>query len=89
MVIQNDISNQYSPMTIVAAISSHFATPPYPREVVVQPEESGLPRASAVILNQIRSVDRTRLVARLGHLEAATMRRVDEALLISLGLIPL
>jgi mRNA-degrading endonuclease toxin of MazEF toxin-antitoxin module len=37
--------------------------------------------------NQIRSVDRRRLVKKLGTLDAATMRKVDEALVISLGLI--
>jgi mRNA interferase MazF len=48
---------------------------------------SGLSKASAVILNQIRSIDRKRLVKRLGVADAATMQKVDEALLISLGLV--
>jgi mRNA interferase MazF len=89
VVIQNEISNQYSPITIVAAISSQFASPPYPREVVVEPGESGLPKTSAVVVNLIRSIDRRRLVKRMGRLDAVTMRRVDQALLISLGLVPL
>ncbi|MGO9256327.1 MAG: type II toxin-antitoxin system PemK/MazF family toxin [Bryobacteraceae bacterium] len=86
VVIQNNVSNQYSPITIVAAISSQFGDPPYPREVVISPG-SGLSKPSAVILNQIRSVDRKRLIKRLGAVDAASMRRVDEALRISLGLI--
>jgi mRNA interferase MazF len=36
-VIQNDVSNQYSPITVVAAISSQFRDPPHPREVPVRP----------------------------------------------------
>jgi mRNA interferase MazF len=88
VVIQNDYSNQYSPITIVAAISSQFGDPPHPREVPIPPK-SGLPKPSAVILNQIRSVDRKRLMKRLGALDAATMRKIDEALSISLGLIEL
>lgn len=87
LVIQNNVSNQYSPITIVAAISSQFGNPPYPREILVHPGQSGLTNLSAVILNQIRSVDRQRLVKRLGMLDVATMRKVDEALLISLGLV--
>lgn len=87
LIIQNNVSNQYSPITIVAAISSQFGDPPHPREVVLQPGKSGLPKTSAVVLNQIRSVDRQRLVKRLGAVDAAMMRKVDEALLISLGLI--
>jgi mRNA interferase MazF len=86
VVIQNNVSNRYSPITIVAAISSQFGDPPHPREIPISPI-SGLTKPSAVILNQIRSVDRKRLVKRLGAVDAATMRRVDEALLISLGLI--
>ena len=88
MVIQNDVSNQYSPISIVAAISSRFSDPPFPREVVIQPEESGLPIASAVVANQIRTVDRERLVKRVGRLGADALHRVDEALLVSLGLPP-
>ena len=85
VVIQNNIGNQYSPITIVAAITSKFSEPPYPTEVVVEPAESGLPLCSAVVLNQIRSVDRQRL----GHAGAATMDRVDKAIQISLGLLKL
>ena len=87
VVIQNDVSNQYSPITIVAAVSSQFSDPPFPREVVIEPEESGLPKRSAVIVNQIRSVDRLRLQKRLGRLSRPSMERVDEAIKISLGLI--
>jgi len=87
VVLQNDVSNQYSPVTIVAAISSRFSQPPHPREVVIPTGRGGLEAPSAVILNQIRSIDRKRLVKRLGGLDAATMRRVDEALKISLGLV--
>jgi mRNA interferase MazF len=86
VVIQNDISNQHSPITIVAAISSQFSDPPFPREVVIEPEESGLPKRSAIIVNQIRSVDRMRLQERLGRLSAPSLERLDEAIEISLGL---
>ncbi len=89
VIIQNDVSNQYSPITIVAAISSKFADPPFPREVVIEGKESGLPKRSAVIVNQIRSVDRLRLETRMGRLSLESMRRVDEALRISLGLVEL
>src|SRR5580658_9475413 len=65
LVIQNDIANQYSPITIVAAITSKFTEPPYPSEVILEAKESGLPLRSSVLLNQIRSVDRQRLGKRL------------------------
>jgi mRNA interferase MazF len=90
LIIQNDISNQYSPITIVAAISSQFRTPPHPREIPIAPgAKTGLTKPSAVILNQIRSIDRARLQKHLGTLDSAAMQRVDKALNISLGLVPL
>ena len=89
VVIQNDVSNQYSPITIVAAISSKFSEPPFPREAVIEPQDSGLQKRSAVIVNQIRSVDRLRLQKKIGRLSKQKMERVDEAIKISLGLIEL
>ncbi len=89
LVIQNDVANRHSPVTIVAAITSKFADPPYPTEVVMRPEESGLPLPSAALLNQIRSMDRQRLIKRLGHADTETMQRVDRAIEISLGLVKL
>jgi mRNA interferase MazF len=90
IIIQNDVGNRHSPVTIVAAITSKLSVTPYPVEVVVSPNTgNGLSMPSAIELSQIRSVDRERLVRRIGALDAATMRRVDEALKISLGLVNL
>ena len=71
----------------MAAISSQFHEPPFPRQVVVEPAESGLPKRSAVIVNQIRSIDRQRLVKKVGRLSRSSLARVDAALKISLGLV--
>ena len=87
LILQNDIGNRYSPVTIVAAITSKFAAPPHPTDVIIEGVQSGLSLPSAVVLNQIRSVDRQRLIRRLGRLDVAAMQRVDQALMISLGLI--
>jgi mRNA interferase MazF len=89
VVIQNDVGNRTAPITIVAALSSQIEEPLYPFEVLVQPREGGLAKRSVVLLNQIRTVDRERLIRRLGALTPATMHRVDRAIAISLGLVPL
>jgi mRNA interferase MazF len=87
IIIQNDIGNRHSPVTIVAAVTSKVSPTPYPVEVVAAPgQRNGLTLPSAINLGQIRSVDRARLVKRLGVLDAATLRKVDAALKISLGL---
>ena len=88
LIIQNDIGNKSSLVTIVAAITSKLSPVPFPVEVVVSPTKwNGLTAVSAIKLGQIRSVDRQRLVKRVGALDPATMRKVDEALKISLGLV--
>ncbi|MGA3240046.1 MAG: type II toxin-antitoxin system PemK/MazF family toxin [Bryobacteraceae bacterium] len=85
--MQNDTSNQHSPITIAAAITSKFDVQPYPTEVVMETADNGLAQRSAVLLNQIRSVDRRRLLKRIGRAEDSVMQRVDQALQISLALI--
>jgi mRNA interferase MazF len=87
LVIQNDVGNRYSPLTIVAAITSTVSPVPYPVEVIVSPTAgNGLDVRSSIRLDQIRAVDRLCLVRRLGVVDDATMAKVDEALTISLGL---
>ena len=87
LVVQNDIANHHSPITIVAAITSQFGEPLYPTEVLIQPPAGGLTMPSVVLLNQIHSLDKRRLVRRLGALTPATMGRVDRSILISLRLV--
>jgi mRNA interferase MazF len=62
---------------------------PYPNEVVVPPETTGLEVVATIRLDQIRTVDRRRLLKRLGKADKATMRMVDKAISISLGLVQL
>ncbi len=87
LIIQNDISNQYSSTTIVAAITSNVSTPPYPNEVIIHPGRSGLSLTSTVRLDQLRTVDRQRLLKRLGEVDVAAMHQVDQAIKASVGLI--
>lgn len=86
LVLPNNVANRYSPVTIVAAITSQFEEPLYPTEVRVPAGEGGLRTDSVVLLNQVRTVDKLRVVQHLGTLKPETMRRVNQALRISLGL---
>jgi mRNA interferase MazF len=87
LILQNDIANRHSPLTIVSAITSQYEPPLYPTEVELKAGDGGTSKDSVVLLNQIRSVDKARLVRRLGMVRVETMRRVDRALQISLGLV--
>ena len=89
LILQNDIANRHSPITIVAALTSQFEEPLYPTEVLITPPEGGLTVSSIVLLNQIRSIDRRRLVRRLGTVTQETLERVNRAMQLSLGLIEL
>ena len=87
LVIQNDIANRFSPITTVAAITSNVGPDLYPTEVLISKGEGGLTVPSIVLLNQIRSIDKRRLMKRLGSVSASSMAQVGRALEISLGLI--
>ena len=87
VVVQNGPSNRRSPITIVSAVTSQFEEPLYPTEVRVRAPEGGLTVDSVVLLNQIRSTDKGRLVRRLGVLKTETMKEIDTALLLSLRLV--
>lgn len=89
LILQNDIFNRHSPITIVAAVTSQFEEPLYPTEVLIKAPEGGLGIDSVVLLNQIRSIDKRRLIQRLGMLPPQTIQQVERALFISLGLIRL
>ena len=90
LVLQNDVGNEHSPLTIVAAITSSISRFRYPVEVVVEPDKAnGLELRSAIRLDQIRTVDKRRLIKRLGSADARTMREVDQAIMVSLGLVKL
>ena len=86
VVIQNDLGNRYSPTIIVAAITSTLR-PDFDVNVIIEAPEGGLRQDSTVLLNQIRTIDRSRLGRHWGRLSPQTMARIDQALSISLGLV--
>jgi mRNA interferase MazF len=87
LIIQNDIGNLYSPVLIVAAITSGESAR-YDVQVEVKAPEGGLHHNSLVLLNQIRTIDKRRVGRYWGHLSVQTMQRVDQAIKISLSLVP-
>lgn len=87
LVIQNDIGNQYSPTTIVAAITTGDKAK-YPTNATIKAPEGGLRNNSIVLLNQILTIDKSRLGRYWGRVTPKTMQEVDKAIKISLGLVP-
>jgi mRNA interferase MazF len=89
LIIQNNIANESSPITIIAAITSKFDDRLYPTEVLIEPPEGGLKTNSVILLNQVRSIDRQRLIRRIGAIGSAKLSEVDRAIQISFGLLAL
>ena len=85
LVIQNDVGNRYSPTIIAGAITSQLTKAKLPTHIEVASGQFGLQRDSVILLEQIRTLDKRRLRAKLGSLDARTMERVNRAILISLG----
>jgi len=87
LVIQNDIGNRFSPTVIIAAITAQIQKAKLPTHVEIEAKAHGMERDSVILLEQIRTIDKQRLTDKITHLEEDTMRKVDEALQISVGLI--
>ena len=83
VIIQNDMGNLYSPTVIIAAITSRNKKE-LPTHVRIRFE--GLPGESTVMLEQIRTIDKSRLICYVGKLDNETIIRVESALEISFGL---
>ena len=87
LVIQNDTSNRYSAVTMVAPITSTVRLPLSPLHVLLPADPStGLTVASVAVFNQIRAVDRKRLIKKMGEVDALVLAQVDEAIKAAFGL---
>jgi len=87
LVVQNDIGNQYSPTTVVAAITSQIQKAKLPTHVEIDSKRGGLERDSVILLEQIRTIDKSRLRQKIAFLDEEIMQKVNHGLEISLGLI--
>lgn len=85
LIVQNNVGNRYSPTIIAAAITSQLDKAKLPTHIALPASQSGLPKDSVVLLEQIRTLDKRRLKDKIGELPLNVMSRVNEALLISLG----
>ena len=86
LVIQNDVGNKFSPTVIVAAITSQLSKAKLPTHIELKKEKYNLLKDSVVLLEQIRTLDKRRLVNKVSSLDVSTMQQVDVAMMISLGI---
>ncbi len=86
LVIQNDVGNEYAPTVIIAPFTTKSFSKRYPVNVNVPGGTAGLKEDSTALLSQVRTIDKSRLERKIGHLPPVFMREVDEAIKTSLGL---
>ena len=87
LVIQNDIGNKYSPTVIVAAITSQIDKAKLPTHIEISADEYGLTKDSVILLEQIRTIDKKRLKEKIGKLSEELMKKVNNCIQISFGLL--
>lgn len=86
LIVQNDVGNRHSPTVIIAAITSRMNKAKLPTHIELNSNLYDMDKDSVVLLEQLRTIDKTRLRDKVCHLEGDVMRRIDRALRISLEL---
>ena len=86
LIVQKDTGNRHSPTVIAAAITSQTGKARLPTHIELSARSYGLSRDSVILLEQIRTLDKSRLRERMGQLDAPTMDRVNNAIAVSFGL---
>ena len=87
LIIQNDTGNKYSPTVIAAAITSQTGKNKLPTHIEIGSNDNGLKSDSVVLTEQIRTIDKSRLKEKIGHItDVEVMNQVNNAIGISFGL---
>lgn len=87
LIIQNDMGNKYSPTVIAAAITSQINKNKLPTHIEIDSEEFGLKSDSVILTEQIRTIDKSRLKEKIGHIDdTQVMDKINNALGVSFGL---
>ena len=87
LIVQNDVGNRHSPTVICAAITSRTNKTKLPTHSELHAGQYDIVKDSVILLEQLRTIDKTRLKDKVCHLDAPVMDRVNEALKVSLELI--
>ena len=85
VIVQNNTGNKYAPTTIIAPITSQMSKKLLPTHIPFC--GCGLTRDSIMLLEQIRTIDKSRLKEKMGQLPPEKIEAVDTAIKISLGLV--
>ena len=86
LIIQNDVGNRHSPTVICAAITSKMNKAKLPTHIEINAEKYGIVKDSVILLEQVRTIDKSRLREKVCHLDQEILSSVNQALRISFAL---
>ena len=86
LVVSNNINNKYAGTVTVLPITSKKLKKTYPFELLLPKGTGNLPKDSKVKADQIRTLDKTRLVKHIGKLKSEYLNLLNEAIKIHLAL---
>ncbi len=87
LIIQNDRGNRYSPTVIAAAITSQTGKTKLPTHIEIDSKSYGLKADSVVLAEQIRTIDKSRLKEKIGHIDdGKIIDKINNAIGVSFGL---
>ncbi len=86
LIIQNDMGNKHSPTVICAAITSRMNKAKLPTHIALEVNRYDIIKDSVILLEQIRTIDKSRLREKVCHLDDEILERINHALCISLAL---
>lgn len=86
LIIQNDVGNRHSPTVICAAITSRMNKAKLPTHIELNAKKYHMVKDSVVLLEQLRTIDKIRLKDKICHLDGEVLKKVNQALRISLEL---
>jgi len=87
IIIQNDMGNRHSPTVICAAITSRMNKAKLPTHVELSSRNYDIVKDSVILLEQVRTIDKSRLRERVCHLDDEVLEKIDYALLVSFSLL--
>jgi len=86
VIIQNEVGNAFSPTTIICPITSKNTTKYSPTHVSITPNNCDIIKTSIILCEQIRVIDKTRLVKKLGKIKNMDiLNEINKKLLVSIG----
>ena len=86
LIIQNDVGNHFSTTVIVAAITAKNTKANIPTHIEIKKDQFGFERDSVVLLEQLRTIDKARILEKITQVDADFMKTINEGLKVSLGL---